>query len=327
MALCENSIEIDDTDESIRYSGPWQSFSDQSYGFNGTRRYRSWAQCELQIQRGPLSAGTCVIVTGIIGSNGSLPMPPTTFILDGHFTQMNTSATAPGTPFPGAPEFSQSLFYIALTVLEGEHELIITNLGANASVPLMLDGFIITPPGGDDGGRGVGAANASSTSTSTSTLSSSIRSPSSSSTVAGAAASSASSSTSPSDTPAIVGGTIGGVAGLLLVLALAGVFVWRRYARLSRRNDPEVVSDIRPFAAWRGGASPSGSAAILGTFPAEKPRLSPAMLAPAGSASAASGSRTSLHPSAAMEPSPPVPLHQNNFSYEDAKAHPPEYTP
>ncbi|OSD04543.1 hypothetical protein PYCCODRAFT_1363805 [Trametes coccinea BRFM310] len=169
MALCENSIEIDDTDESIRYSGPWQSFSDQSYGFNGTRHVATAPGLSANFKFN----GTCVIVTGMIGSNGSLPMPPTTFILDGHFTQMNTSATAPGTPFPGAPEFSQSLFYIALTVLEGEHELIITNLGANASVPLMLDGFIITPPGGDDGGRGVGAANASSTSTSTSTLSSS----------------------------------------------------------------------------------------------------------------------------------------------------------
>ncbi|KAI9064832.1 hypothetical protein FKP32DRAFT_1625008 [Trametes sanguinea] len=327
MALCENSIEIDDFDENIHYSGPWQSFSDQSYGFNGTRHVATAPGLSANFKFNGKSLSTCLIVTGIIGSNGTLPMPPTTFILDGHFTQMNRSATT-GTPFPGAPEFSQSPFYIATTVLEGEHELIITNLGANASMPLMLDGFIITPPGGDDGGRGPGVVAANASSASASMLSSTTP-VSSSSSSAIATASSASDSTSHSDTSAIAGGVIGGVVGLLL-LALAGIFVWRKFVRLSR-NDPEVLSDIRPFAAWRGGATiaagglpANGSAVRLGTVPVEKPKVSPTRLAPAGSASATSGSCTSLHGPGSC---PPVLPDQNDFFYEDPKARPPDYTP
>lgn len=37
MALCPNSVTIDDFNDNIVYSGPWQAFTNQTYGFNGTR--------------------------------------------------------------------------------------------------------------------------------------------------------------------------------------------------------------------------------------------------------------------------------------------------
>lgn len=82
-------------------------------------------------------------MNGIVGTNNTFPMPPTTFILDGHFTQMNLSVTD-GETFPGT-RFAQSVLYIALSMSEGEHELIITDIGGNFSNPLQIDGFIITP--------------------------------------------------------------------------------------------------------------------------------------------------------------------------------------
>lgn len=82
-------------------------------------------------------------MNGIVGANGSFPMPSTTFVLDGHFTQMNHSVTN-GDKFPGT-QFNSSVFYIAITLTEGEHELIITNLDGDSARPLVLDSFIITP--------------------------------------------------------------------------------------------------------------------------------------------------------------------------------------
>lgn len=37
MAICPNSLQIDDFNGNIVYSGPWKSFTNQDYGFNGTR--------------------------------------------------------------------------------------------------------------------------------------------------------------------------------------------------------------------------------------------------------------------------------------------------
>lgn len=37
MALCPDSVTIDDFNDNIVYSGPWQAFTNQTYGFNGTR--------------------------------------------------------------------------------------------------------------------------------------------------------------------------------------------------------------------------------------------------------------------------------------------------
>lgn len=71
-------------------------------------------------------------------------MPPTTFILDGHFTQMNTSVTT-GEPFSKAPQYASAVLYIATTISEGPHELIITNLDGNDDTPLILDRFVYTP--------------------------------------------------------------------------------------------------------------------------------------------------------------------------------------
>ncbi|KAI0832728.1 hypothetical protein BC628DRAFT_1308982 [Trametes gibbosa] len=139
MTLCMNSVQIDDFNDNIVYSGPWQSFTNQKYGFNGTRHVAT----ETGLTANFKFNGSCIFVNGIVGATGSLPMPPTTFILDGHFTQMNESVTD-GDRFPGT-QFNQSVLYIALTLSEGEHELIITNLAGNASMPLILDGFIITP--------------------------------------------------------------------------------------------------------------------------------------------------------------------------------------
>lgn len=71
-------------------------------------------------------------------------MPPTTFILDGHFTQVNTSVTI-GEPFAKAPQYASAVLYIATTISVGPHELIITNLDGNDDTPLILDKFVYTP--------------------------------------------------------------------------------------------------------------------------------------------------------------------------------------
>ncbi|KAI0650440.1 hypothetical protein C8Q79DRAFT_901335 [Trametes meyenii] len=139
MAFCLNSVQIDDFNDNIVYSGPWQSFTNQTYGFNGTRHVATAPGLSANFKFN----GSCLFVNGIVGINGNLPMPPATFVLDGHFTQMNGSVLD-GDAFPGT-NFAQAVFYIALTITEGEHELIITNLGGSASTPLMIDGFIITP--------------------------------------------------------------------------------------------------------------------------------------------------------------------------------------
>ncbi|KAI0355289.1 hypothetical protein OH77DRAFT_1454431 [Trametes cingulata] len=139
MTLCLNSVQIDDFNDSIVYSGPWQAFTNQTYGFNGTRHVATAPGLSANFKFN----GSCLFVNGIVGTNGSFAMPPTTFILDGHFTQMNGTVTD-GATFPGT-NFTQAVFYIALSVSEGEHELIITNLQGNGTMPLMLDGFIITP--------------------------------------------------------------------------------------------------------------------------------------------------------------------------------------
>ncbi|EIW61593.1 uncharacterized protein TRAVEDRAFT_18255 [Trametes versicolor FP-101664 SS1] len=139
MALCPNSVTIDDFNDNIVYSGPWQAFTNQTYGFNGTRHVANTPGLSANFKFN----GSCLFVNGIVGTNNTFPMPPTTFILDGHFTQMNLSVTD-GETFPGT-RFAQSVLYIALSMSEGEHELIITDIGGNSSNPLQIDGFIITP--------------------------------------------------------------------------------------------------------------------------------------------------------------------------------------
>lgn len=37
MSICENSVQVDDFDPNIVYSGPWQAFHNQTFGYNGTR--------------------------------------------------------------------------------------------------------------------------------------------------------------------------------------------------------------------------------------------------------------------------------------------------
>lgn len=71
-------------------------------------------------------------------------MPPTAFILDGHFTQMNGSGTVGG-PFPLASQYSSAVLYSALSMSEGPHELIITNLDGDDKTPLVLDELLYTP--------------------------------------------------------------------------------------------------------------------------------------------------------------------------------------
>lgn len=71
-------------------------------------------------------------------------MPPTTFILDGNFEQINTSATI-GEPFSLASQYASAVLYAASTMTEGPHELIITNLDGNDKTPLVLDAFFYTP--------------------------------------------------------------------------------------------------------------------------------------------------------------------------------------
>lgn len=36
MSICENTVQVDDFEPSIVYSGPWQAFHDKTYGINGT---------------------------------------------------------------------------------------------------------------------------------------------------------------------------------------------------------------------------------------------------------------------------------------------------
>ncbi|KAJ8472684.1 hypothetical protein ONZ51_g8352 [Trametes cubensis] len=240
-------VQADDFDPNIVYSGPWQAFHDQTYGYNGTRHVAT---------RTGLSAnfkfnGSCLIVEGIVGSGGSVPMPPTTFILDGHFTQMNTSVTI-GEPFSKAPQYASAVLYIATTISEGPHELIITNLDGNDDTPLILDRFVYTPlPQTSNASSSSVASTSSHTSASASAASSSTvphsTSPASSPTI---------SSSSHSKTPAIIGGVVAAVC--ILLLAALGYIAWRRrHTRFLFRKDKngeDVVSDIRPFAAWRGDA-------------------------------------------------------------------------
>ncbi|KAI0331314.1 hypothetical protein GY45DRAFT_1249134 [Cubamyces sp. BRFM 1775] len=140
MSICENSVPVDDFDPNIVYSGPWQAFHDQTYGYNGTRHVATRTGLTANFKFN----GSCLIVEGIVGAGGSVPMPPTTFILDGHFTQINTSATI-GETFPKDPQYASAVLYIATTISEGPHELIITNLDGNDDTPLILDKFLYTP--------------------------------------------------------------------------------------------------------------------------------------------------------------------------------------
>ncbi|KAI0638481.1 hypothetical protein C8Q77DRAFT_1188251 [Trametes polyzona] len=305
MTLCMDSVQIDDFNDHIVYSGPWQSFTNQTYGFNGTRHVATAPGLSANFKFN----GSCIFVNGIVGTNGTSPMPPTTFILDGHFTQMNASVTN-GAPFPNARGFAQSVLYIALTLTEGEHELIITNLGANASAPLVLDGFIITPL------KQQTSSSSSATSSSTS----------SSSTSTAPTLPTASPSPTPppptqhpgSHTGAIVGGVVGGVCGLALVLII--FLVWRYR---SRHNNP-TENDIRPFAAWRGTAGASASATAF----AEKQTRAQLVSQPGlrgDAASSASG------PSAAAPAAPPdvtgLTGNSNERFYGDRKVRPPGYVP
>ncbi|KAI0776161.1 hypothetical protein BD413DRAFT_526926, partial [Trametes elegans] len=93
-------------------------------------------------------------------------MPPTTFVLDGHFRQINTSdvffGDKSGVGGTGAAGLVPAMLYAALTISDGPHELIVTSLGGNASAPLVLDGFIVTPTQDDPGSTSSSSPSASS---------------------------------------------------------------------------------------------------------------------------------------------------------------------
>ncbi|KAI0331315.1 hypothetical protein GY45DRAFT_1370133 [Cubamyces sp. BRFM 1775] len=251
MSLCVNTVSVDDFDPNIVYSGPWQAFHDQAYGVNGTRHVAT---------RTGLSAnfkfnGSCLVVNGIVGADETVPMPPTTFILDGHFTQINHSATI-GEPFALVPQYASAILYIAMTISEGPHKLIITNLDGDSKTPLVLDEFRYTPlnpqplsSNTSASSSASSASSASSTMTATSTSHPAPTGPSSSATSHSTSSVPSSRSSSYSTRHAIIGGVVGAIC--LLLLAVLGYVVRRRSSR-RRKNAEDAVSDIRAFASWRG---------------------------------------------------------------------------